>query len=205
MTTVSAWRVRGDISCGCSCDAVCPCEFGSDPTRGFCETIIGFHIEEGNHGNTRLDGLNFLLYARAPGNFFAGGFTMGAYIDQRATPEQVQVLETIISGQAGGYFGAISGLVANPLPPKQVPINYEVVDGEHRITVPGLLEHGTEPLLSPMSGEPLNIVIHESATGLYSGPWNPKRTTAVKLTDPDLSFDYSGSHACTGRFDYSGP
>ena len=205
MTTATSWRMRGDISCGCSCDSVCPCEFGSNPSRGFCETIIGFHIAEGNHGNTPLDGLNFVLYARAPGNFFQGGMTLGVYLDQQATQDQVQALETILSGQAGGFFGDLGGLVEHPLPPKQVPINYEVVDGEHRITVPGLLEHGTQELLHPLSGEPLDIKITNSATGLYSGPWNPKRTTAVKLTDPNLSFDYSGSHACTGRFDYTGP
>ncbi len=205
MTTATSWRIRGDVSCGCSCDSVCPCEFGSNPTRGFCETVIGFHIQEGNYGDTQLDGLNYVLYARTPGNFFEGDMTLGIYLDQQATQEQQQALETVLSGQAGGFFAAIGTLVTNPLPPKQVPIRYESVNGNAHIIVDGLLEHETEYIPHPMSGEPLDITISDSATGLYSEPWNARRTTAVRLTDPNLSFDYSGSHACTGRFDYSGP
>ena len=93
----------------------------------------------------------------------------------------------------------------NTLPTKQVPIQYETVDGNARIVVDGLLEHATESLRHPMMDQPLDITINNSATGLYDGPWTPCRTIGVKLMDPELSFEYSGSHACTGKFDYNGP
>ncbi len=205
MTTATSWRIRGDAIEACSCNIVCSCNFGGAPTPGLCEAIIGYRVQEGHYGGTQLDGLNFVLYLQMPGKPYDGNWTLGVYLDQRASQEQVGALGTILSGQAGGMFAALGGLIGTALPPKQVPISFDTVDGEHRITVPGLLEHGTQELLHPLSGEPLDIKITNSATGLYSGPWNPKRTTAVKLTDPNLSFDYSGSHACTGKFDYSGP
>ncbi len=115
-------------------------------------------------------------------------------------------METNLSGKAGGFFAVMATLVEHPLSPKQVPIQYETVDGNARITVDGLLEHGTQPIRHPASGQPLNLEISDdTATGLYAGPWYPRKTTVVKLTDPALGFEYSDSHACVGKFDYSGP
>ncbi len=72
MTTETAWRVRGDVMEACNCTTTCPCNFGSDPTQGFCEAIVAWRIQEGLYGNTRLDGLNVVSYVRMPGNIFQG-------------------------------------------------------------------------------------------------------------------------------------
>jgi hypothetical protein len=84
MATETSWRMRGDVMEACSCTTTCPCNFGSDPTQVPCEAIIGWRIQEGDYGNTRLDGLNVVLYLRIPGNAFQGGWTVGVYLDQRA-------------------------------------------------------------------------------------------------------------------------
>ena len=106
----TAWRMRGDAFEACSCNVTCPCNLGSDPTLGFCEVIVAWRIQEGHYGNTRLDGLHLVQYMRMPGNLWQGNWTAGHYLDQRATPEQVQALGTILSGRAGGWFAAQSGL-----------------------------------------------------------------------------------------------
>jgi hypothetical protein len=154
MATEASWRMRGDIPEAWNCNTTSPCNFGSDPTQVPCEAILGFRIQDGHYGNTRLDGLNFVLYFRIPGNAFQGGWTLGVYLDQQATQEQAHVLGTILSGQAGGWFAPFSGLIAHQLAPKQVPINFETVNGEHRITVPGLLEVQSEQVPNPMPGQP---------------------------------------------------
>jgi len=183
-----------------------PCNFGSDPTQLPCHAILGFRIQEGNYGGTRLDGLNFVLYASIPGNAFEGNWTLGVYLDQRATDEQVGSLGTILSGQAGGWFAPFSGLIGNALPPKQVAINFETVDGEHHITVPGLLEAGSAKIPNPM-GEPpyLDSKVRDLAVPFYTEPANVRRSSILKLTDPDLSFEYSGRSSLISHFDYSGP
>src|SRR5262249_57668147 len=86
----TAWRMRGDAFEACSCNVTCPCNFASDPTLGFCEVIVAWRIQEGLYGNTRLDGLNLVQYIRMPGNLWQGNWTAGFYLDQRATPQQVQ-------------------------------------------------------------------------------------------------------------------
>ena len=56
MTTATSWRRRGDVMEACNCVTTCPCNFSGDPTQLPCEAILGFRIQEGNHGGTRLDG-----------------------------------------------------------------------------------------------------------------------------------------------------
>jgi len=206
MPTATAWRMRGDVMEACNCTTTCPCNFGSDPTQVPCEVILGWRIQEGQYGTIRLDGLHVVLYARIPGNFFRGGMTAGVYLDQRATPEQAQALGIIFSGQAGGWLAAVSGLIAHLLAPKQVPIHFETVNGEHRITVPGLLEVGTEQVPNPLPGQsPLDPKISDLAVPFYTGAARVRRTRMLKLTDPLLNFEYSGRSSLIGQFEYSGP
>jgi hypothetical protein len=168
--------------------------------------VWGFHVGQGNYGNTRLNGLNVVLYFRIPGKVFDGNWTLGAYLDQRANQQQQQALGAILSGQAGGVFAALSGLIGKALPPKQVPISFETVDGEHRVTVPGLLEIGSERIPNPMPGQPpLDAKFTGHAVPIFAGASNVRRSSAAKLTDPNLRFEHRGRSACTGKFDVKGP
>ncbi len=206
MATETSWRIRGDVMEACSCTTTCPCNFGSDPTQVPCEAIIGWRIQEGQYGNTRLDGLNVVLYLRIPGYAFQGGWTVGAYLDQRATPPQVEALGAIFSGQAGGWPAIVSGLIAQQLPPKQVPIQFETLNGEHRITVPGLAEVGSEQVPNPLPGQPpLDPKVSDLAVPFYTGTVRVRRSRVLKLTDPQMSFEYAGRSTLIGQFDYRGP
>jgi hypothetical protein len=145
--------MRGDVMEACSCTTTCPCNFGSVPTELPCGAVVAWRIETGNYG-IRFDGLNVVLYGRIPGYIFDGGWTVGVYFDARASREQMEGLGAICSGQAGGWPAALSGLIARQLPPKQAPITYEIRNGNCDITVPGLLEIGTERVPNPMRGQP---------------------------------------------------
>jgi hypothetical protein len=150
--------------------------------------------------------LNVVLYLRIPGNIFAGGWTLGVYLDQRANQQQIEALGTIFSGQAGGWPAALTGMIAHPLAPKQVPINFETVTGEYRLTVPGLLEVETEQVPNPMPGQPpLDPKVSDLAVPFYTGPARVRRSSILKLTDPNISFEYSGLSSLIGQFEYSGP
>jgi hypothetical protein len=136
--------------------------------------------------------------------YFDEDWTIGTYIDQRANPQQMEALGTIFSGQAGSWFAAISGLITNPLPPKQVPIRFEKSNGNASISVPGLLEVGNEAVPNPMGGQ-LDTKVSALAVPFYNGEASVRRGTLLKLTDPDLSFEYIGKSSLIGQFDYTGP
>ena len=117
-----------------------------------------------------------VFYARMPGNIFQGNWTAGLYLDERANQQQAEALGSIYSGQAGGWPAVLSALIANPLAPKQVPIQFETVDGEHRITVPGLLEVGTEQMPNPLPGQPpLDPKVADLAVPFYTGKARVRR------------------------------
>ena len=206
MTTATSWHMRGDVMEACSCVTTCPCNFGSDPTQLPCEAVIGWRIQEGQYGETQLDGLSVVGYVQMPGNAFQGDWTMGVYLDERATPQQVDALGAIFSGQAGGWPAVLSALIGHPLTPKQVPIAFDRVDGELRITVPGLLEVGTERVPNPLPGQPpLDPKVSDLAVPFYTGPASVRRSTRLKLTDPNLNFEYAGRSSLVGQFEYRGP
>lgn len=97
-------------------------------------------------------------------------------------------------------------LIGNLLPPKQVPIQFETVDGEHRITVPGLLEAGSKRVPNPFLGQPpLDPKVSDLAVPFYTGAVRVRRSRTLRLTDPNMGFEYSGRSALIGSFDYSGP
>ena len=128
------------------------------------------------------------------------------YLDGGANPDQAEALGTILSGQAGGIFEVLGSLIGNPLPPKQVPINYETVDGGHHFTVPGLVEIESERIPHPMPGQPaLDTQVTGVAVPFYSSAASIRRTKVMKLTDSELSFEYEGSSSLIGKFDFSGP
>ena len=206
MATQTSWRMRGDVMEACSCATTCPCNFGSDPTPLPCEVVIGWRIQDGNYGNTRLDGLSVVLYGRIPGNVFQGNWTVGVYLDQRASQPQAQALGDIFAGNAGGWPAMLSSLIGNLLPPKQVPIQFQTVDGEHNITIPGLLEVGSERVPNPLPGQPpLDTKVSDLAVPFYTGSVNVRRSRTLRLSDPGMSFQYTGRSSLVGQFDYSGP
>jgi hypothetical protein len=186
--------MRGDVMEACSCATTCPCNLGSDPIPLPCEVVIGWRIANGHYGNTQLDGLNVVLYGRIPGNAFQGNWTVGVYLDERADQQQAQAFGNIFSGQAGGWPSVLGALIGNLLTTKRVPIRFETVNGDYHITVPGLLEVGSEPVPNPFSGQPpLDPKVSDLAVPFYTGAVRVRRSRTLKLTDPDMGFEYSAA------------
>ena len=158
------------------------------------------------YGDTRLDDLNLVLYVSIPGYAFEGGWTGGVYLDERASPDQAAALGTIFSGQAGGWPDVVSALFSKQFDPKQVPIRIETSDGNRQIEVPGLVDVGTERVPNPMPDQPpLNPQVDALAVPFYTGPVQVRRTKVLRLTDPNMSFEHSGSSSLVGSFEYAGP
>ena len=145
-------------------------------------------------------------YLRSPATRSRGTGRWASTSTSGPTPPQVEALGAIFSGQAGGWPAALSGLIAHPLPPKQVPIRFETADGEPRISVPGLLEVGTERVPNPLPGQPpLDPQVSGLAVPFYTGPASVRRSTTLKLTDPQMRFEYAGRSSLVGQFEYRGP
>ena len=106
-TEAVQWRIAGEWWDLCNCAIGCPCNFGSDPTLGYCEGVLTWLIREGNFGEVPLDGgLAVVLIIHFKGNALEKNREFGFLIDDRASPAQRNALETIVTGKAGGIFEA---------------------------------------------------------------------------------------------------
>src|SRR5690242_13252604 len=92
------WQISGDYFEACSCDSVCPCPtsgMAARPTKGACDVGLVFHVERGQYGGTKLDGLTFAVLAHTPGAMNQGNWTVGVIVDERASAPQRQALTAI--------------------------------------------------------------------------------------------------------------
>jgi hypothetical protein len=146
------WQLTGDYFENCNCDVVCPClvstaqPMTARPSRGACDVVLVFHIDKGNYGDTRLDGLNVALAAHAPGPMADGNWSAAAYIDERADEQQTAALGAIFTGAEGGPMAAFAPLIETHLGVKKVPIRYTIDGKNRRAEIPGVLQMAVEPL-----------------------------------------------------------
>src|SRR5690349_24913418 len=61
------WSIKAREFVNCNCSYGCPCQFNGLPSYGKCEAVAAMQIDEGIHGDTRLDGLRFVGIFRWPG------------------------------------------------------------------------------------------------------------------------------------------
>lgn len=63
---IERWKLVTDYVESCNCNFGRPCNFSGYPTNGFCEAIVGYHIRDGNYGQTKLGGVDVIYVAAWP-------------------------------------------------------------------------------------------------------------------------------------------
>lgn len=208
--SVPKWKISGDWFDSCSCDIGCPCGFGQQPTKGFCEGVLAWHIKEGKYGDVVLDDLNAAAVLHAPGPgppWETGNISMGLFIDERASPEQREALQKIFFGQAGGVPAMVAKLVTKPLGVKFVPIDFKY-DGESwSVNIPGAVDVKSGAFRGPMTppGQLVKVLNIPYSEGGPGHPVTIGQSTVGKIEAFGLKIDTSGLSSRHMEFEYSGP
>jgi hypothetical protein len=107
-----AWRMSGTYVASCSCNLLCPCPTDGPPTSadGQCHGVGVFQIADGNLDDTDISGVNVALVNLFPSNLTAGNWKLGIVVDESASDEQANAIETIIKGEVGGPFENFAAL-----------------------------------------------------------------------------------------------
>lgn len=157
MTTID-WSIEGPHFVNCNCDYGCPCQFMALPTDGTCDAVVGFRIDKGHFGQTRLDGLLVVGTYAWPGAIHQGNGAMQSIIDERADEAQRQALTAIMEGEGAEpgtlmlqIYRAMCDTVHEPLF-KAIEMEIDMAGRTARLNVPGLLDTAVEPLKNPVSG-----------------------------------------------------
>jgi hypothetical protein len=157
MTDVK-WSIKAREFVNCNCSYGCPCQFNGLPTYGDCQAVAGMQIDEGRHGDTRLDGLRFVGIFRWPGAIHEGKGEAAVVIDERASESQRAALLRIVTGQdtepGTTIFQVFSTTFEKLHEPIFAPIDFEVdIDARKgRLVVRGITEGRGEPIKNPVTG-----------------------------------------------------
>src|SRR5437588_1883574 len=84
------WKIAGWEVTTCCCQDICPCRFNEKPTHMECEGLVSIHVETGYFGETKLDGVSFILASRGFDDNGPGWNKL--YVDKNATPAQQKAI-----------------------------------------------------------------------------------------------------------------
>jgi len=153
----TAWNIRALEFSNCNCSYGCPCQFSGLPTNGNCRAVVAFHIETGQHGKTKLDGLRVAGMFSWPKAIHEGHGEAAIIIDERANAAQRESLLRILSGQDTEPGATIFNVFASTLEKVHEPIfaaiefDIDIERRRARLRVPGYIEARGEPILNPVT------------------------------------------------------
>ena len=211
MSTVPEWQLVGDWFDICSCDIPCPCEFAQAPTNNACQGMLAWHIRNGHFGAIQLNDLSLLALAAFEGNIWAGETkaVMGLFIDEKADEQQREALQSIFSGQAGGWPASFAAIIGEVRGVEFVPITFEVAGdlAFWRAEIPGKVMGRAEALTGPTT-PPGQRVQTINPPGSEVGPgqvatWG--QSTEVRTEDFGFRWTGEGRSSKHIPFDWSGP
>jgi hypothetical protein len=152
------WEFKGRELANCTCEYGCNCQFNALPDKGHCHAVAAVQIDEGRHGDTRLDGLKVVGIFKWPGPVHEGNGEALPIVDERADGPQREALLKIMSGQDTDPFATMFAVFASTLSklhePVFCPIKFDIdVEGRRgHLSVPGYVEMTGEPIRNPVTG-----------------------------------------------------
>ena len=163
------WSLKGELILNCNCTVFCPCVVSlgkHPPTEGYCQAWLGVRVDQGEADGEDLSGLNVGMVLDIPGNMGRGNWTVGAFIDERASEPAYDALVDIFSGQRRGTTGLFSMLVSTFLGAERAPVVFETEGRKRRLTVAKKIMGEIEPI----AGEDAENEVKVVNTQYWMGP-----------------------------------
>lgn len=180
----------------CNCEHGCGCQFGGFPDKGNCQALLGYEVIEGHYGETDLAGARLVIGVKWPKAIHEGGGSAVLFIDDSASPEQINGLAMIFSGQAGGMpWEAIAGTLESVEGPIVTRIEMNVDGSNSSFSIPGVLESKMTPIKDVMSGENKNVHIVYPDGGFMWNDGKVGTTATMKISHEKVSFEHPGRFA----------
>ena len=152
-----AYEIEGRLLEVCTCNVLCPCWVGEDPDYKTCDTTIAWGIETGAIEGVDVSGLTVAVSAHIPGNILTPkSWKAVVFVDDRATPEQEQVMLRLFTGQLGGAVADLAGLIGEVVAVERAPITYTVEGGKGRISIGSIVEAEMAPFVGA-TGNPTTL------------------------------------------------
>jgi hypothetical protein len=183
------------IEC-CNCSHGCNCQFSGMTDSGPCEFMFGFEVIEGKYGSVSLKGARFVVGGKYPGPIHEGRGDVVVFIDEKASPEQVDAIATILTGQAGGMpWEALAGTVGTLEGPIRKPIEMTVNGNRSGFRIPGIVEMRQTPIKDAVSGNEKEIHIVYPNGGFLWDDGSICTTSAMRIKQGKVVFEHPGRYS----------
>jgi hypothetical protein len=203
-TQRTPYRVKAMSVEACSCAHGCNCQFGGMPNEGMCEFVIGYDVKQGRVGDVDLRGVRVVIAAKYPGAIHEGHGHVVLFADEKARPEQVQALVTVMTGQLGGMpWEALAGTIEKLEGPISAPIELTIEGQKGRVRIPGAIELDTTPIRSAATGEEKEVHISYPKGGFFWNEGNIVTTSAMRVDHPSLKMSWPAKYAATAEVNWS--
>jgi hypothetical protein len=194
------WNLKGTYFEACNCKIACPCIFLEDPSLGYCQAFVAWHIDKGHLGETKLDGLNVAVWLHSPQNLIKGNWRIALYIDKKANKAQTESITELWSGKHGGHLAAIASFVSEIMGVKNVPIEFKEDGKHHHLVVSEVGEIDMEEVVGEGEGQ-VKIIGHPLAVS----PGHPavvSRSKRLRYQDYGVDWHHSGTNGYSAPFAY---
>ncbi len=155
---MTIWEIKGRELVNCSCEYGCPCQFNALPDKGHCYAVAGIQIDEGHHGETRLDGLRVAAIFKWPAAIHEGNGEAIAFVDAKANEKQREALLKIMTGQDTDPFATMFAVYASTVTKMHDPVFTDIdlqldIDGRKgRIFVKDYIDTVGNPIVNKVTG-----------------------------------------------------
>jgi len=199
-----SYTLEGSMLEVCNCNVLCPCWIGEDPDNGTCDSIVAYHIDQGNIEGVDVSGLTLATIAHIPGNVLKGNFRAVTVVDDRATDQQEEALLNAFGGKLGGPMADMAKLVGEMVGVERAPITFQIEGGRGTFRIGQDAEAVVEPYRGP-TGEVTTL--NESIFSTIPGsPAYVAKATTYRLKNAALGFDIDlkDHNAIHGLFRFEG-
>jgi hypothetical protein len=146
------YQLEGRILEVCDCNVLCPCWIGEDPDQGTCDAVVAWHIDKGTIGSVDVSGRTLAGVSFIPGNVLQGNWQVAVFIDDGASPEQVEALLEVWTGKLGGPVADLAQLIGEVVAVEQAPIVFTVDEGKGTLRIGEGIKPIVEAELAPYVG-----------------------------------------------------
>jgi hypothetical protein len=158
---MASWQIEGQYMETCSCNYLCPCapsNLTARPTEGDCKAALAMRIDKGEKDGVRLDGLSFIVTLHSPKAMAEGNITVGLIVDERASEKQVDAINAIATGAAGGPMAALGPLVGRVAGVEKRPISFAADGMKFAVKAGDLIDQACEGIAgAARPGEPIYL------------------------------------------------
>ena len=178
------WAIKGTFIESCSCDLVCPCNFGTGPIHPHCDANALVEIEKGHYGRISLDGVSVVLAFRL-------GDWVKYYVSETASDEQVKAAVDALEGAKLTEGAKI-------ISTQKAKISVERTAATVKFSVP---ESTVEiELMRGRDGKPIKI---DNLPSPFLIDYTQYKSIVTRHKSKDKNFRYSGTNGLVARVEAS--